>query len=275
MRACVCVCVCVWVCVCVCVCVSGVLNLLWGAGNVGKIWSSWGRHKIQYPERWMNNFTYNYMHYITLYFSKYHMQCKYTDNKRSNSRQLATLVLVIAVLAHFYKMSQYVSINKMKVKQSLHRPITGPEGSRKLRTQDFQTTGTWRWWGCQPYAPAAFILQEYSWYSVPLETIMRPARLSHRKMPTFRLVAQCLNQLRHCVPFHKQTAYNFSNLLQFFISALPGKKVKRLFVFLVKCLRGQNNSALRAKWCPRDTGWGDLIDLYIIRNHNSLPYVQT
>jgi hypothetical protein len=33
---------------------------------------------------------------------------------------------------------------------------TGPEGSRRLRLPDFTTIGTWRWWGCQPYAPVAF-----------------------------------------------------------------------------------------------------------------------
>ena len=32
----------------------------------------------------------------------------------------------------------------------------GPEGSRRFRLPDFMTFGTWRWWGCQPHAPAAF-----------------------------------------------------------------------------------------------------------------------
>jgi hypothetical protein len=34
-----------------------------------------------------------------------------------------------------------------------------------LRLPDFKTFGTWRWQGCQPYAPAAFTLQKYFWYS--------------------------------------------------------------------------------------------------------------
>jgi hypothetical protein len=34
--------------------------------------------------------------------------------------------------------------------------LTGPEGSRRLRLPGFKTTSTWRWQGCQPYAPAAF-----------------------------------------------------------------------------------------------------------------------
>jgi hypothetical protein len=37
---------------------------------------------------------------------------------------------------------------------------TGPEGSRSLRLPDFMTVGTWRWQGCQTYAPAAFTPQE-------------------------------------------------------------------------------------------------------------------
>jgi hypothetical protein len=37
---------------------------------------------------------------------------------------------------------------------------TGPEGCRSLRLPDFKTVGKWRCWGCQSYAPAAFLLQE-------------------------------------------------------------------------------------------------------------------
>jgi hypothetical protein len=37
---------------------------------------------------------------------------------------------------------------------------TGPEESRRLRLPDFKTIGTWRWYGCQPYALTAFIPQE-------------------------------------------------------------------------------------------------------------------
>ena len=51
---------------------------------------------------------------------------------------------------------------------------TGPEGSRRLRLPDFKTFGTWRWQGCQPYAPAAFNPRNYSWHSFLLEAESTP-----------------------------------------------------------------------------------------------------
>jgi hypothetical protein len=46
--------------------------------------------------------------------------------------------------------------NKFKGKAIPLQAWTGHEGSRRLRLPDFKTIGTWRWQGCQPYAPAAF-----------------------------------------------------------------------------------------------------------------------
>jgi len=54
---------------------------------------------------------------------------------------------------------------KVKGKAIPLQAWTGPEGSRRLRLPDFKTIDTWRWQGCQPYAPAAFTPRKYFWYS--------------------------------------------------------------------------------------------------------------
>jgi hypothetical protein len=52
--------------------------------------------------------------------------------------------------------------------------LTGSEGCRRLRLSYFKTTGTLRWPGCQPYAPAAFTHRKYSWYLFLLEAESTP-----------------------------------------------------------------------------------------------------
>jgi hypothetical protein len=42
---------------------------------------------------------------------------------------------------------------KGKAKAIPLQALTGPESSRRLRLPNFKTISTWRWQGCQPYAP--------------------------------------------------------------------------------------------------------------------------
>ena len=94
--------------------------------------------------------------------------------------------------------------------ESPYRPVTGHECCRRFKLPDFDTVCTWRWYGCEPYAPAAFTSQEIFMTLICVRgcveprAIVLPEGLRQWKIPiafaTFRLVAQCLYQLRHHVP---------------------------------------------------------------------------
>jgi len=59
---------------------------------------------------------------------------------------------------------EYIKVNAIPL-----QAWTGPECSRRLRFPHFKTIGIWKWYGCQPYAPAAFTPRKYTWYSFLLE----------------------------------------------------------------------------------------------------------
>jgi hypothetical protein len=72
---------------------------------------------------------------------------------------------------------------KVKVKQSPNRPGFAQRVPGISDSQIFMTFGTWRWWGCQPHAPAAFTPPppECSWYSFSLGAESTPGPWYGRK----------------------------------------------------------------------------------------------
>jgi len=56
------------------------------------------------------------------------------------------------------------SNTQVMVKQSRNRPGVAQRVPEGLGSQIFMTFDTWRWWGCQPHAPAIFTPRKCSWY---------------------------------------------------------------------------------------------------------------
>jgi hypothetical protein len=94
------------------------------------------------------------------------------------------------------------------VQQSRNRLGVALRVPRGLGSQISMIFGTWRWWGCQPHAPAAFTPRKCSWYAFSLEaestSVLWYGRKEYvsKKNPvtppgidtgTVRLVAQSLN----------------------------------------------------------------------------------
>jgi hypothetical protein len=69
-----------------------------------------------------------------------------------NNKQLARLLCKLHWMLGCYML--------IKVKESCNRPSVAQRVTGGLGSQISMTFGTWRWWGCQPHAPAAFTPQE-------------------------------------------------------------------------------------------------------------------
>ena len=70
---------------------------------------------------------------------------------------------------------------KGKGKQSRNRPGMAQRVPGGLGSQISVTFGTWRWWGCQPHAPADFTTRKCSWYTFSLGAESTPGPSNGRK----------------------------------------------------------------------------------------------
>jgi hypothetical protein len=77
------------------------------------------------------------------------------------------VLLKILEIIHVY-LKYNNNNNNNKVKESRNGSGVAQRVPGGLGSQISMTFGTWRWWGCQPHAPAAFTPRKCSWYSFSL-----------------------------------------------------------------------------------------------------------
>jgi len=99
----------------------------------------------------------------------------YFYNSTFRSMCAVTNMAVFCSSLTYYYYYYYYKV-KVKRKQSLYTPITGPEGSRRIRPPDFETIGTWKCEDCRSYAPASFNPppRKYFFYSFLSEARQTP-----------------------------------------------------------------------------------------------------
>jgi hypothetical protein len=67
----------------------------------------------------------------------------------------------------------FACVSVKKVEQSSYRPGMA-RGFQEVKVPKFHNDGIGWWYGCQPYAQAAFTPRKYTWYSLLLEAESTP-----------------------------------------------------------------------------------------------------
>jgi len=109
---------------------------------------------------------------------------------------------------------------KFKEKLSLYKPGKALTATGHWNVQNFYAVSTWKFQGCQPYAPATFTPQIISSALISVKRLSRPqnhyaaARIKSLiplaiKPTTLMLVAQYLNQLGYAYPISPSVNVNY------------------------------------------------------------------
>ena len=118
-------------------------NLLWGAGNLGKIRSACGPHEIRYAKRRMNKYGYDYMYNFACVFI-HHVQWECTDCNRKNrwNMKFTTKAGVSLFFYHiFTKITttlMYDSTNRDHEFSKLLRPSVSALPEKEKMSSDFK-----------------------------------------------------------------------------------------------------------------------------------------
>ena len=80
----------------------------------------------------------------------------------------------LRLIVHKVALEEVFLGEKLNVKQSHCSPGHTMRAPGRWGSQNFQTIGTCRWQGCQPYAPAAFTPMKHPWNLFLLQAVSTP-----------------------------------------------------------------------------------------------------
>jgi hypothetical protein len=128
-------------------------------------------------------------------FEKYRISISCADSpKNVILRSSKSIAFLSAVQTHrkmlfsghsVYRQIVMIKVN-VQVKLPLYRPRQATRGPGGWGFQDFQTVCTWRWQGCQHYAPVPLAPRGIPWYSLLLYAKLTPATEWCRKITSMK-----------------------------------------------------------------------------------------